>query len=194
MENFLRHINLKKKQFKCYSLTGKNKESELIFEVKNEIHTGANDNEINLLTKLIPSYNEEIIELYKHHNGMTLYLNKDESGIKFSSINYLEQFNREWKVWFESCDEDDLLDYHKSGIAFAEISHSGNYFVLFNGKVFYFDHGDFTNSKPIAHTVKEFLSLIVKDPITFLHEMGNYTRYFDGKTNKEWIPKEFIAI
>ena len=93
--------------------------------------------------------------------------------------------------------EADMTDWLLLGIAFGEIPHSGNFFVLQPtgenaGKIFYADHDAF-EPEPIAGSFEEFLDSIVANPADFLYRRGCYTRYSDGKTDIQWIPKQYVA-
>jgi hypothetical protein len=44
----------------------------------------------------------------------------------------------------------------------------------------------------IARNFEEFLAMICADPADFLYQRGCYTRYSDGNTAIQWIPKEFL--
>jgi uncharacterized protein YuzB (UPF0349 family) len=52
---------------------------------------------------------------------MVLYVCGDDAGIHFSSIEGLDEFNSEWRIWFEDMEEDELWEFQKHGVAFAEI-------------------------------------------------------------------------
>ena len=192
MQDFLRHIKFGNQKFKCYLNSDENETLSLTVDIYNELNPGATDEEISLLTKLIPDNNEQIVAFYKLYNGIKLYCNADTSGLQFYSIGDLKALNDEWKEGHSDFEEDELYDFQKSGFAFGEISHSGNYFILFEGKVFYDDHdgGDDTTA---GETFNDFLSKIVTNPADFLNEMGCYTRYSDGKTNGQYIPKVLVT-
>ena len=192
MKDFLRHINLKNQQFKCYECQDKNKTLNLIVDIHNELNEGATKNEISLLKQLIPVYNEEIIEFYQLYNGIKLYCNEQTSGIEFYPINNLKKLNEEWKEWFSEYEKDDMYDFQIGGLAFGDISDSGNYFIFFEGKVFYSDH-DGGDDAPVGETFYKFLSKISSEPADFLYKMGCYTRYSDIKNAGQYIPKEFTA-
>src|SRR5262249_28444794 len=92
--------------------------------------------------------------------------------------------------------EEDMPDWLRQGIAFAEIPHSANYFIIQPngedaGKVFYADHDDFQPA-PFANSFEEFLDSIVANPADFLNRLGCYNRYSHGKTDIQWIPKEYV--
>ena len=91
---------------------------------------------------------------------------------------------------------DEMPEWIMQGIAVGEIPQSGNYFVIQPngedaGKVFYANHDGF-EPESIADSFEEFLGSIINDPANFLYRMGCYTRYSDGKTDIQWIPKEYV--
>ena len=192
MRNLIKKINLRNQKFKCHKSGDKDKRLNLTVDIHHELRNGATDNDISLLEKMIPENNEEVIELYKLYNGIKLYCNGNTSGLQIYPISDLKELNVEWKESISYYDEEDLYDFQKKGVAFGDISHSGNYFVLYKGKVYYSNHdgGDDTS---LVESFKEFLSKIVENPAKFLYDMGCYTRYADGKTDGQWIPQEFIA-
>ena len=93
-------------------------------------------------------------------------------------------------------EEDRMPTWLREGIAFGEIPHSANFFVVGvgedAGKVYYADHDDFRES-PIAENLEELLDRIRSNPANFLYQCGCYTRYSDGKTDRQWIPKEYVS-
>jgi hypothetical protein len=90
-------------------------------------------------------------------------------------------------------DPDQILN----GVPFAHVPHSGNYFVMpvsgpNAGKVFYADH-DGGYESAFAQGFNDFVFRITTDPASLLSdELGCYTRYSDGKTSTQWIPKELV--
>ncbi len=92
---------------------------------------------------------------------------------------------------------DELPAAIPDSLAFAEIPHSANYFTVKTtgpdfGKIFYADHDDFSDD-PFANSFGEFLARIVADPAQFLYDVGCYTRYLDGKSSTQWIPRHYFA-
>jgi hypothetical protein len=59
------------------------------------------------------------------------------------------------------------------------------------GQVFFCDHDDF-KTEPVAASFEDFLEIIVSDPPGFLYQCGCFTRYSDGNSEIQWIPKEYI--
>ena len=44
-----------------------------------------------------------------------------------------------------------------------------------------------------ASSFGEFIARLHKHPISVLNEdLGGYTRYFDGKTESQWVPKRYV--
>jgi hypothetical protein len=138
--------------------------------------------------------------LYGLHNGMTLYRDSrsEAAGVTFFPVE-------EWVARSQTMrDELSAMGWEKEqmpawlreGIAFGEIPHSANFFVVGvgddAGKIYYADHDDFTES-PIAADLEEFLDRIRSDPAGFLYQCGCYTRYSDGKTDTQWIPQEYVS-
>lgn len=84
-----------------------------------------------------------------------------------------------------------------TGIAIAEVPHSGNYFVMpvagpAAGKIFYADHDGWYESA-FANNFQKFLAHVTRKPVSLLNEeFGCYTRFSDGKTDKQWIPEEYF--
>jgi hypothetical protein len=139
-------------------------------------------------------------QLYGLHNGMVLYRDSQSNaaGVTFFPIE-------EWPARSQAMrdeltamgwEEDQMPLWLKEGIAFGEIPHSANFFVVGvgedAGKIFYADHDDFMED-PIAEDFEELLDMIRSDPADFLYQRGCYTRYSDGKTDTQWIPKEYVS-
>jgi hypothetical protein len=193
MQDFLHHIKLKNQKFKCYLNTDPSNTLCFTVNIHNELNSGANEEEIFLLKKLIPNNNEEIVAFYKLFNGIKLYCNNDIYGIEFCSIKDLEQLNIGWKEDFSDYDGK-LYNFQKGGVAFGNLFLSGTHFVLYEGKVFFDDRIVSGNEWVFAESFCHFLSSIIEDdPADFLSDLGAFTRYSDGETDRQYIPKKFIA-
>lgn len=190
MESFIQQINLINQKFRCFECEDHSETLNLTIDIHNELNDGANETEIWKLQQLIPSDSIDVIDLYKYHNGIKLFCNKGVSGFQIYPISDLQGLNEEWKESFSYYEEDELYNFQKGGFAFGDISNSGNYFILYQNKVFYSNH-DGGDDEPLSDSFNEFLSMIINNPADFLNEMGCYTRYSDGKTDNQWIPKEF---
>ena len=71
MQDFLRHIKSGNQKFKCYLNSDESETLSLTVDIYNELNPGATDEEISMLTKLIPDNNEQIVAFYKLYNGIT---------------------------------------------------------------------------------------------------------------------------
>lgn len=160
--------------------------------LSSEIHEGSSEEDIKILQRLIPENGQEIFEFYKSYNGVKLFCNKETVGVEFFKANEFVAENEGWKELCSEIDENELCNFEKYGVAFGTIPNSGNYFILYEGKVYYSNHDDM-NDSPVTESFNEFLLQIATDPADFLYKMGCYTRYSDGKTDSQWIPKEFAC-
>jgi hypothetical protein len=197
VQDFLKKINRKNQKFQCFECGDVNKALKLTVAISNELNPPATENDLLQLKTLIPNGNEEIADFYKIHNGISLFCNKETKGVELFSIDDFAMRNELWKHWTFGMveDEDELYDFEKYGVAFGEISQSGNYFILYEGKVFYFDH-DGGEEEIIGESFNDFLLKIVEKPPEFLLYMGCHTRYEDDAPNPEWrqwIPKVLIC-
>jgi hypothetical protein len=192
MTDFFKKIKRENQQFKCYKSGDGKEELKLVVPIHHNLNAPAGGQEIDILKKIVPVDNDQLIEFYKRCNGVKLYCNSDITGIEICPIDKLDELNAEWKESFSDFEEDELYEFQKGGIAFGTISMSGNYFVVYKGSVYYSDH-DGGDDTVIGEDVNEFLNKTVDEPADFLYDMGCYTRYSDGKTSGQWIPKEFTA-
>lgn len=98
------------------------------------------------------------------------------------------------RQWFEHLDDESDPDHIRTGVAFATVPQSGNYFVMpvegpNAGKVFYADHDGWYESHFAKH-FSEFITRVTNSPAHLLsEELGCYSRYSDGKTPIQWIPE-----
>ncbi len=191
MEEFIKHLADSNPCFICYHTRG-DEASELTVEVDHLIKQGASDSDLEQFASKLTGDVSEIIEFYRMHDGAELYRHNEMPSIEFYQLVDIDEQNESWRVWFDMLDEDDLQEFQKYGVAFGEVSCSGNYFIWHEGKVYYSNH-DGEEDDPLANTFNEFLNLIAKNPASFLYDMGCYTRFSDGKTDLQWIPKEYVS-
>jgi hypothetical protein len=134
---------------------------------------------------------EALTPLYTEFNGAVLHTNGETSRLVVAPIAELEEFNTDWRDWFEHLDPGELYDFQRSGIAFAAVAASGNYFVMYQGRVYYSDHDGGDDAIWGAH-LEEFFERALSKPARFLYEAGCHTRYSDGETERQFIPESFI--
>lgn len=181
---------LKQKDQKFYCKDNKN-EKELIVPLVNLSGGSATDIQLMELKKLAKNEADYLIDLYQTCNGAKLQVHQKTIGLLISPIGELVELNEKWKESFSYYDEEDLYDFQKEGFAFAQIFQSGNYFVVHKGKVFYSDHDGGDDTK-WGSSVAEFFRIALTDPAKFLLDAGCYTRYYDGKTETQYIPEKLL--
>ena len=187
MKDFLNHLRDPNPGFRCRKPGAGNDGDFRDVRVKLECGKPADASDIERLTAMIKSNSDEFVQLYSMHDGMLLYRDEEENGIRFFPIEDFDAYNVHWRAWFEDLEEEELWDFQKDGVAFAEIVYSGNYFVFHDGKVFYSDH-DGGDDEPFGNSLSEFLDRIAAEPARFLYEAGCYTRY----GLEQWIPEEYF--
>jgi hypothetical protein len=203
VKDFLEHIYIEHARFDCYDPGDAEQQLGFYVEIHNTLNGPAKESDLGVLRQLLPANSEELVDLYRLHDGLTLYRhceaehypNGDMSGVIFYPIEHLRAHNAEWKAFlleqYGSAENFDC-EFQRYGTAFGENSYSLKSFVWFDGKVFYDNHDNLTET-PIAASFSAFLSLIARDPAAFLDQCGLTTRYSDSKTDVEWIPKVFTV-
>lgn len=184
--------------FQCYPA----QQGGIVVKVKHRLGPPATRLAIKLLkTTLGAGADHGIVQFYSKHDGATLYsqVGADAAGIRFFPIRQWAAATRHWR----RRRGDGLDDWGNpspqlaAGVVFAEIPRSGNYFLIRTegrqtGKIFYDNHENAT-TKPLARTFESLLDMIWPDPAAFLCQMGGYTRYCDGTTATQWIPKKYLS-
>lgn len=141
-----------------------------------------------------------IRDLYAMHDGMTLYCDtkSDAAGFELFQIGDWSMQTAEMRSSMEAMgmEPDEMPGWFTSGVVVGQIPHSANYFVIGTtddeaGQIFYLDHDDFIE-EPIAENAESLIAALLADPAQFLHDRGCYTRYSDGTTDRQWIPKQYV--
>lgn len=190
MNEFLEHISYKTPNFRCFDCNDESETLNLTVSVQNIKNEPASENQLNELRKLIEFQNEEITEFYSIMNGIKMYCQNNQPKIELFPIHKWKDENEAWQYDYEGMEPDELYDFQKEGIAFGEISQSGNYFVFYEGKVYYADHDEWEEII-LGNSFYDFLNEIIRDPSRFMYDRGCYSRFEDGTTNIQWIPKEY---
>ncbi len=201
LANFEKHLRDSSPGFHCYeSGSSKSEDVKFLARVKNRIGSPGSAKTITTVRKLVGDHVNSLIRFVELHDGVLLYADNksDAVGVEFFKVATWRKHTKEMKESMIDMgfDDSEMPEWFSSGIVFAEIPHSANYFVLQihgkeAGKVFYCDHDDFVTDA-IAPTFEKFLQMIIKDPPSFLYKCGCYTRYSDGKTDVQWIPKKYV--
>ena len=200
VQEFKEHIKDTSPAFRCYACGDRKENLNLTAKISNKLNPPASAEALAEIESLLGGAGEPFQQLYGDHNGMVLYCDSRsrDAGVRFFPVEEWPARSEEmlgqlvamgWK-------KREMPAWLKKGIAFGEIPQSANYFVVAvgkdAGKIYYADHDDFRES-PIAENLGELLDMIRTDPAAFLYERGCYTRYSDGKTGTQWIPKEYVS-
>lgn len=208
LADFEAHLKHPAPSFRCYRCGDRTEKPTLLVRVKNHVNPPADTTALSTIGEILGPAGATIKQFYAKHDGVLMYEDSLSSrwsggevkaaGIAFFPVSEWQDKTAEMREMLAmGSSEDDMPDWLRHGIAFGEIPHSANYFVIQPsgenaGKVFYADHDDF-HPEPVADSFEEFLDSIISDPADFLNRVGCYTRYSDGKTDIQWIPKEYIA-
>lgn len=197
---FLSHIADRTPKFRCFACGDDSKSLDLTANLRNTLEEPATPAELEKLQSWLGRQSEPFVNLYSHHNGLTLYEDSigDAVGLWLYPLGIWHEQSENMKSQFEAMGiaPEEFPTGVLDTLAFGEIPHSANFFTVrmqgpSAGQIFYVDHDDFTD-EPIAKSLDEFLNRIVVDPAQFLYDVGCYTRYADGKTKRQWIPKQYI--
>jgi hypothetical protein len=186
--------------FRCYAAPG-GSESRFVARVKHVLNPPASQKAIEESSLLLGGYAPQATACLKRHNGFVLYRDtlSDAAGIELLPAEHWEEATQDMRYMFEHLadDPENDPDHIVTGIAFATVPHSGNYFVIpvagpTAGKVFYANHDGWYESA-FAADFNSFLVRVTRHPAKLLaEELGCYTRYSDGKTDLQWIPEEYF--
>jgi SMI1 / KNR4 family (SUKH-1) len=198
---FESHLHVPAPGFNCYASRGKSNMATFLARVSNCIEPPGSKKALSVVTKLYGGVSAPLKQFVELHDGVLLYsdTNSDAAGIEFFKTAEWQSKTDEMRESISSMGFDlgEMPEWFQCGVVFAEIPFSGNYFVLQHdgdeaGQIFYCDHDDF-KAKPMAESFELLLAMIVSDPPGFLYKCGCYTRYSDGKSDIQWIPKEFVS-
>ena len=206
MQEFLKHIKDTAPAFRCYACGDHLEALNLTARLSNDLNPPASKKDLAEIESLLGAAGRPFKQLYGNHNGMVLYRDSPPmqcstivaAGVRFFPVEEWSARSAEMRdgLCAMGWAEDEMPIWLKEGIAFGEIPHSANFFVVGVGaearKIYYADHDDFRES-PIAENLEELLDRIRTDPADFLLQRGCYTRYSDGHSDSQWIPKEYVS-
>jgi hypothetical protein len=171
-------------------------------KVQHILHLPASPEAIAQILQLLGARATQVAAFYQRHNGFVLYRDtlSEAAGVELLPVEHWQTATEEMRYCFENlADEpENDPDHILSGMASATVPHSGNYFVMpvegpTAGKIFYANHDGWYESA-FADDFDKFLARVTQEPVHLLaEELGCYTRYSDGKTNKQWIPEEYFT-
>jgi len=182
------HLSLKNPRFRCRDTA---EHYELIVPLSHAAGSPAKRTELDELRRVAGSEAEWLLPFYSEFNGIIFHRHGDTAGLIVASIDKLETLNNEWREWFQDMEPEDLYDFQREGLAFASIAASANFFVVHEGTVYYSDH-DGGDDRVWGENLELFFERALSDPARFLSDAGCYTRYFDGSTDRQFIPESFM--
>jgi len=179
-------------------------DEEFIASTCSILYSKADDEDIDKLREKLGTFAEEFIAFFSKYNGAIFFKDtlSETAGLQVHSIKNWDLITEYMLAWYDDVDEDEFddceIDWLNKCVAFAEIPHSGNYFVIplagkLCGKILYSDH-DGLESTVYASSFNEFLTKFLSDPVKQIYELGCYARYSDNKTNIQWIPRKTLSI
>jgi hypothetical protein len=187
--------------FRC-TAAGDESGDQFVAKVRHILKRPASSKAVAQIRQMLGRHAEQAIAFYERHNGFDLYRDtkSSASGIELIPVAKWKRSTEDMRSTFDYLGEDPSNDPDQilTGVAIAEVPCSGNYFVMpvegpAAGKVFYADHDGWYESAFVGNFQK-FLVHVTRKPVNLLNEqLGCYTRYSDGKTDKQWIPEEYFA-
>ncbi len=208
LADFEAHLKHLAPRFRCYRSGDAPENLTFLARVRHIINPPADKAAVSTIDELLGATGAPLKLFYSLHDGVLMYVDStkqrtsygdfEAAGVAFFPVQEWQVQTAEMRDFLLTTDSSEgVPDWLRQGVAFGEIPHSANYFVIQPGgedagRIFYADHDDFT-AEPIAESFEEFLDSILADPAEFLYRFGCYTRYSDGKTDTQWIPKEYAA-
>jgi hypothetical protein len=187
MDVIRQHIALTRPRFRCRDVD----ETTLItVDLQHGQGRPASAKQLARLAQLSGDAYATLVPLYRENDGLIFHAHGDTAGLVVATIRELKKLNADWRKWFKDVPVEELYDYQRHGFAFATIHQSGNYFVAYQGRIYYSDHDD-APAEPWSANLTAFFERALGDPVRFLEDAGCYTRYSDGRTDKQFIPISF---
>lgn len=187
--------------FHCTPAIAKKSKKTFIASIEHTFNKPATDKSLAALHDALGKFAGQAAAVYKQHDGLILYKDpkSHETGIALLPIKDWKEAAEDMRGLLEYLQEEPENDPDQiyTGVAFATVISSGNYFVIpiegpSAGKVFYADHDGWYESA-FASDFDGFLARLVEDPVRLLNkELGCHTRYSDGDTDTQWIPMEYL--
>lgn len=181
------HLALKNPRFRCRAASRK---LFLVVDLESMAGDPATSDDLEVLREVAGDEYAFLEPLYQTYNGLALHCHGETMGLAVAPIDQLAILVEEAKDDIFG-DEEDLFPFQREGIPFATIAHSGNYFSAYRGNVYYSDH-DGGDDAVWGKSLEDFFHRALDNPTKFLDDAGCYTRYYDGKTDLQYIPEEFL--
>jgi hypothetical protein len=181
------HLALKNPRFRCRDTS---EQHSLVVDLTSTLNPPASAPALDDLKALAGAEYVFLAPLYKDFNGIFFHGHGETFGLVVAPIEELREMATDYRESFY-VDEADLYPFQRDGVAFATIFQSGNYFVCYRGRIYYSDH-DGGDDGVWGEDLESFFARALSDPPKFLLDVGCYTRYSDGATDRQFIPEEFL--
>lgn len=194
-------------RFECEG-AGEHENEQYTAQIEHVLYSSAGLNELQFIREQLQDLAEPFISFYQRYDGAQLFCDtmSEAVGLSIAPVREWEQLRTFLLDWFIDFSDEDFGYYTemniseediKQAVVFAEVPHSGNYFTVVTtgrhrGRIFYFCH-DGMEYELYADNFDSFIRPILTDPANELLHLGCYTRYSDGKTDIQWIPRRFLT-
>lgn len=190
---FLAHLMDPMPGFDCYFAGDASEAVGWTARVSNWANAAASPSSMKSLREMLVTASGPFEDLYQVHDGIRLY----DEAIELYPIGQWRRRSTSVlnDLLYIGWEEHEISELRRSMTVFGEIGASSNYFAVRTidpeaGSIHYLQHDPIIEG-PVASDLASFLESLVFDPADFLDRMGCYTRYSDGVTSKQWIPKTY---
>lgn len=177
-----------------------------VARIRHETTPALDDGELESLKSQIPEV-PQLFEFYLRYGSLRLYCDTVfyEPWGGCSSAFYIappgewEELRAYFGDWLADLSEEEeaecLPDWIGDCIVIGEVSNSGNYFIVplkgpETGCVYEFEHDGFEFIRR-AGSLEAFIASLCTVTDELVREIGGHTRYFDGKTDTQWLPERY---
>lgn len=150
-----------------------------------------------------------LIALYAQFGSIRLYCDANEDPSGFRSSAFYIAHPDEWEdqklgfqAWLEGLSKEEEAELlpawiHDEYLVIGEIPHSGNAFLVplcgpETGSVIEFEHDGFEFITQ-GDSIDDFIASLCVVTDSLLHTIGCHTRYYDGRTDTQWLPERYEA-
>lgn len=184
-------------------------EHRISLPIYHEATQGLDEKEKELLASQVFDASQ-IIEFYESFGSLRLYIGEAEGEIIGHPSAFYLAHPDEWSdlkenvyEWLSDLSNEEIAQYDdfppdwiNDFIAFGEIPNSGNYLVMPTrgaeaGKIFEFEH-DGLEFVERATDIQGLLDWIAMPAPGLFEYIAVHTRYYDGKSDIQWFPQEFV--
>lgn len=200
LADFWNHISAENPGFRCYACGDPCENCSFTAMVSHALSPPAGATELAVMESTLGNDDAGVRAFYSRHNGAMLYrdCNSDAAGIRLFPIRQWSSITNDIRSQFTEFGLDQLYGNLMSGTVIGEVFQSCNYFFYQTsksrlGQVIYLMHDPAYDKGLPFESFADLLGRMVNDPAQLLNDLGCYTRYSDGVSGTQWIPKQFVA-